>query len=329
MAKHTLIHIGDTVRFLNESGEGRVVRFSSSDQVIVELLDGFEIPYPVNQVVVVKSDIQHDAIIPAVQLSESLPEHLKLLLCQESTLGKGEQYSLYLYNASGFHCILMYAVELNCNYQFQHTADIGPFQRHHLCTKPRAFFESVDQHGIQIINYKKTEFKMHNPLQLYLTLKAAQWDSLKWHKHADFHKPVSLIWTCDFKTEPHPVKPKPEAAIVFSTSAPAKKTKRTSLQVSQPVIDLHFEALNPPHNISEGFEKLRYQMDVFENELQKAFDAGCKSIIFIHGVGNGRLKSELVNRLQQKLHVSFHDASYKEYGSGATQVNLYRNGTQH
>ena len=177
------------------------------------------------------------------------------------------------------------------------------------------------------LGYKKIEYKMQSPLTFNLSFKASQWQRFIWHAHEDFHKPVSLIWNFDFKSEMYKPKPDTEAAIVFSTSAPLNTAKQPLKHTTQPVIDLHFEALDAPQHITEGFEKFRYQMDVFENELQKAFDLGCKSIIFIHGVGNGRLKSELVNRLQQKLHVSFHDASYKEYGAGATQVNLYRNGT--
>lgn len=327
MAKHTLIHIGDTVRFLNESGEGRVLRFTSTEHVIVELPDGFEIPYPVSQLVVVKSDFQRDAIIPAIKMSHEVSEHIKLLLCTETQVDTGGHYALFFYNASGFHVVFTYAIELNSHLQFQLSADIGPYQRYHVCTKPQAFFEAVNLHVFQMLCYKKIEYKMQSPLTFNLSFKASQWQRFIWHAHEDFHKPVSLIWNFDFKSEMYKPKPDTEAAIVFSTSAPLNTAKQPLKHTTQPVIDLHFEALDAPQHITEGFEKFRYQMDVFENELQKAFDLGCKSIIFIHGVGNGRLKSELVNRLQQKLHVSFHDASYKEYGAGATQVNLYRNGT--
>lgn len=47
-----------------------------------------------------------------------------------------------------------------------------------------------------------------------------------------------------------------------------------------------------------------------------------KKIIFIHGVGNGRLKQEIISVLKATRGISFQDASYKEYGFGATQVNI-------
>ena len=45
--------IGDKVRFLSESGGGRIAGFKGNNLVLVEDQDGFEIPMPINEVVVV------------------------------------------------------------------------------------------------------------------------------------------------------------------------------------------------------------------------------------------------------------------------------------
>ena len=47
-------------------------------------------------------------------------------------------------------------------------------------------------------------------------------------------------------------------------------------------------------------------------------------IVFIHGVGEGVLKTELQNLLN-KYPVKYYDASYKKYGLGATEVYVYQN----
>lgn len=47
---------GDTVRFLSETGGGKIVGFQSNNIVLVEDEDGFQIPFPINDVVVVSSD---------------------------------------------------------------------------------------------------------------------------------------------------------------------------------------------------------------------------------------------------------------------------------
>ena len=45
--------IGDTVRFLNEVGGGRVSGFQGKDIVLVEDEDGFDVPMRINEVVVI------------------------------------------------------------------------------------------------------------------------------------------------------------------------------------------------------------------------------------------------------------------------------------
>ena len=46
-----------------------------------------------------------------------------------------------------------------------------------------------------------------------------------------------------------------------------------------------------------------------------------KKIVFIHGVGNGVLKNEIRKALEKKYKWhTFQDASFKEYGYGATMV---------
>ena len=44
-----MIKIGDKVKFLNDVGGGVVTRFLNKNMVMVENYDGFEIPYPVVQ----------------------------------------------------------------------------------------------------------------------------------------------------------------------------------------------------------------------------------------------------------------------------------------
>lgn len=48
--------IGDKVSFLSEVGGGKVAGFQGKNIVLVEDEDGFQIPMPVNEVVVVKQD---------------------------------------------------------------------------------------------------------------------------------------------------------------------------------------------------------------------------------------------------------------------------------
>lgn len=59
--------------------------------------------------------------------------------------------------------------------------------------------------------------------------------------------------------------------------------------------------------------------------MRAAIQSGVKRIVFIHGVGQGVLKQEVTKLLKTKFSkYYFQDASFKEYGYGATMVILRR-----
>ena len=67
-------------------------------------------------------------------------------------------------------------------------------------------------------------------------------------------------------------------------------------------------------------EIISFQLRKFQRELDDAISNHFRSIVFIHGVGNGRLRGEIHNILKGYRKISFHDASYAKYGFGATEV---------
>jgi dsDNA-specific endonuclease/ATPase MutS2 len=68
---------------------------------------------------------------------------------------------------------------------------------------------------------------------------------------------------------------------------------------------------------------LEIQKEKVESEMKLAIQTGVKKIVFIHGVGQGVLKQEVINLLKTKFKkYYFQDASFKEYGYGATMIIL-------
>lgn len=87
--------------------------------------------------------------------------------------------------------------------------------------------------------------------------------------------------------------------------------------------DLHFGALvDFPKNFS-AFEKLQIQLREARKTIDKARQGGIKKVILIHGVGQGRLKEEIHSMLERMDRLTFYDASFAEYGAGATEVELF------
>ncbi len=86
-------------------------------------------------------------------------------------------------------------------------------------------------------------------------------------------------------------------------------------------VDLHIEELVDDHSSLSGREVLDLQMSRFTTALDGALRGKTKRIVFIHGIGNGKLKFEIRKTLDKKYpRLKYQDASFKEYGYGATMV---------
>ncbi len=88
-------------------------------------------------------------------------------------------------------------------------------------------------------------------------------------------------------------------------------------------LDLHIESLTEDHRGLSNFEIMKIQMSEFKRFLSKARAQGMQKLVVIHGVGEGVLKNEIRNYLAQQEFLEFYDASYLEYGKGATEIRLY------
>ena len=89
-------------------------------------------------------------------------------------------------------------------------------------------------------------------------------------------------------------------------------------------VDLHINQLVKSVRGLDNYDMLNLQLDTAKRKVEYAISKRIPKIVFIHGVGEGVLKSEL-NRLLNKYPVKYYDASYKKYGLGATEVYVYQN----
>ena len=99
-----------------------------------------------------------------------------------------------------------------------------------------------------------------------------------------------------------------------------KSKKRTMVKE----VDLHIHELIDSEKGMSNYDKLSLQLKTVQRELELAIAKRQQKIIFIHGRGEGVLKKEL-RILCSKYPVEYHDASYTEYGMGATEVIIFQN----
>jgi len=88
-------------------------------------------------------------------------------------------------------------------------------------------------------------------------------------------------------------------------------------------VDLHIGELVDDFTNLEKSDLLRIQLDYVEKCLDQAMKERLSKIVFIHGVGNGILKTEVTKMLQRTENIEFYDASYARYGMGATEVRFF------
>jgi hypothetical protein len=90
-----------------------------------------------------------------------------------------------------------------------------------------------------------------------------------------------------------------------------------------PVVDLHLHELIENDSGLDDFTKLMIQIEHFEKAMQDVRRHRYPRFIIVHGIGKGRLKSEIRTRLGTYKNLQYYDAPIKEFGFGATEVNIW------
>lgn len=85
-------------------------------------------------------------------------------------------------------------------------------------------------------------------------------------------------------------------------------------------VDLHIDMLTERPGDLSPHEAFEMQMHYFRLCMNHAFSNKMKKVTFIHGVGQGILKDEIVKELKQYDNIHFFDAPMSKYGVGATEV---------
>jgi len=91
------------------------------------------------------------------------------------------------------------------------------------------------------------------------------------------------------------------------------------------VLDLHIENLIDSHQGLSNSAILKIQMTNFKDFLKKSIYKKQRKIVVIHGVGEGVLRHEIRKELDiYHPYFEYFDASYDEFGYGATEIRLIK-----
>ena len=98
------------------------------------------------------------------------------------------------------------------------------------------------------------------------------------------------------------------------------KEKKSKHEIPAPEFDLHIEKLVPNKRGMSNYDILTLQTETAKRHIEFAIRNRIPKIVFIHGVGEGVLKSELDFLLGRYDNIALAEANYKKYGQGETEV---------
>ncbi len=359
--------IGDKVRFLSETGGGIVAGFQGKNIVLVEDEDGFEIPTPITEVVVVETDDYniakvHTSAVPGMRKpqpggsdedydpadrpitfkapveerkgGDALSAYVAFVpidIKQMTTTA----FETYFVNDSNYYMRFTYLVAEGNSWRLKHTAEVEPNTKLFVEEFTKDQLNDMERGCMQILSYKRDKgFIIKPSIDVKFRIDPVKFYKLHTFVENDFFETPALLIALienDVPRRPLVVDANALKQEIYANKAQANQRgedKRQQARVNElvrryNVVDLHAsEVLDSTAGLSPG-DILNYQMDIFRRTLEENKTRKGQKIVFIHGKGEGVLRRAIINELNYKYKkYTFQDASFQEYGYGATQVTI-------
>ncbi len=356
-----MIKTGDTVRFLNSVGGGIVKRIDEKQNLVyVEDEDGFEVPALIREVVVVgpvnettnfpKKDFKSKPAeitpsqqtqpervaeakveIPIVETPEG--DKLKVLLAFfPNDIKKLQEsgYECYLVNDSNYFLFYNIVIGEEGNRKSVANGSIEPNIQEWISDIVKEQLNDWQRIRIQLLPFKK-EKTYEEQTALDFSLKVNPVKFYKLHSFTEseyFEEPSMLFDLVEMSEKKQLVEISPdELKEAMLQKSPSKaETKLTFKKPEKKEIievDLHINSLLDTTSGMSNADMLSHQLEVFHKTLAENKNQKGQKIVFIHGKGEGVLRKEIEKELKLKYkNYYFQDASFREYGFGATMVTI-------
>ena len=352
-----MIQIGDTVRFLNSTGGGVVRRIEGNIAYVDE--DGFETPTLLRECVVVATaaaaprtapaapakaatsspaPAQAPAQTPALTVEETPGgEKLNIVLAYEAANLKrlnDTTFDTYIVNDSNYYLYFTYMTRVDeaKEWTLRYAGMVEPNIQLFIEEIAGSDLSAMDRVAVQCIAYKEgKEFRMKSPVAVETALDTTKFFKLHCFKPNPYfdHDVIALDIVKDDVALRRMVIDSGRLEEGLKAKKAADRPIRRPVQKHQPKkpglleIDLHISELVDSTAGLSPADMLNLQID----EFRKVMDANLKNkglkIVFIHGKGEGVLRNALMKELNHRYKGhQVQDASFREYGFGATQVTI-------
>ncbi|MGC8802794.1 MAG: DUF2027 domain-containing protein [Bacteroidales bacterium] len=347
-----MIKIGSRVKFLNEPGGGTVTRIVGNEAYVQDE-DGFEIPTLLSnlildagsdmyeQTALVKEDentaeefkadepsqkvekTEEKLAVTVAEYAEKFMVYLAFVLEVDSTLADERRVGIYLINEGEYFLYYAFGLDVLQKRKNMGHGRLEPQMMAKIGSFSVRLLHEYSALSVGILPYNVTSYAVSPLFQLVM-----EWSQLNLMASSSFQpndyfdEPAVII---DLKQQSE-IQQKKELLLRETRSLP-----KDEIAVQKPVVkeveevDLHIDKIVSADQLTQlsAAQILEIQLDRFTFALESAIKARTKRIVFIHGVGNGKLRYEIQKILRRKYpHLDFQDASFAEYGYGATMVIL-------
>ncbi len=338
------IKVGDTVKFLNDVGGGKVTKIIDKETALVLNDTGFEIPvlieelmtdlnieasHPSNNTQITEKEVNIFEEEPIYTDSNDFNFYIAYLPQNKKYIGDSN-CDVYLINDSNYFVLYNYAVKKGDEYT-SITGRIEPNVKEKISLVEYNNLEDNLITNIQLILYSKESYKIKEPISKHLKIRSTKFFRANSFKENDFFDDFALISIVYEENSMQEVVDKLNKDDITNAIQQKEQARRTNRpRISQKSndknikeVDLHITELIDDETGMSDADKLQLQLEVFHTEIKLAIKDNYRRIVFIHGVGTGALKLKLRSELQHKYkQYQFQDASFKEYGYGATMILL-------
>ena len=380
----TMIKKGDKVRFLFDTGGGTVAAVKGNI-VMVEDADGFQIPTPINEVVLDASQESYStaSMVAAMQrderrsaaksdgrsmralLNEGMEEEADNAARDDDPADKeitfkrpveerkggnllnaylafvpvdikkvtDTEFDTYLVNDSNYYLHYTYLSAENNSWTVRAEGVLEPNTKEYIEEFTLREVNALSRVCIQMTAFKREKpFSLKQPVSVMLRIDQVKFYKLHVFQPNDFFEQPALLYTIieddkparsididanSLKQEMYATADDKERLTQLSTRTPRKGLEEAE------VIDLHAEKLLDNTGGMSSADILNYQLDHFRRIMKEHRHEKGKKIIFIHGKGEGVLRHAIIHELVYRYRpCTYQDASFQEYGYGATQVTI-------
>jgi hypothetical protein len=325
--------------------------------VIVEDENGFDVPVLITECVMVETagnekmgQLPEEEVVAADKKVEEKPVAKVVETKAAEETREGEQitaclaylpadvktlsstsYECYFVNDSNYWLFFNYMSRENNTWRSRYSGTVEPNTKIFLEEFDKTVLNDMEKVGVQFIAFKHNKpFRFKNPCSVELRIDTVKFYKLHSFRENDYFDEDALVYYIMRDDLPEKellvTAGDMERAMKEKTAAERRpRIQRIEKRVKNPIleVDLHIEQLlDTTAGMSSG-DVLEYQINRFNEVMNENSNNKNSKIVFIHGKGDGVLKSTLLKELKKKYPRCFYqDASFQEYGYGATMVTI-------